>query len=230
MAKKNIKDLGFERDINEIIQQIIQNIEAGEVVDITDYIRLNEENEQHLYEVINKTLGEYFKKNRVVTVSATQLAHLKETGYLTNEQELKEIKEQLKDATEDFKKKLLERQSDLERLIANSKKKGPVGNEIHKILELMDEGRISLSDDIKAIDDIEELITSDTQTFDKLKGLLGFSTKGGFRRYSDEKKRKNIARALNQAKELRQERVKAGFIEGQTETPRAIARKRHHVV
>lgn len=197
------------------VQHIIKDIEAGKFTSFQSI--LNETGGQHIYEAVNEELRKYLKENNAVMISATQLAHLRETGYKDFESERKALETQLKTATGDLKKQIEGKLKDLKKFQYYSERKAPIGDELHKILELTDKGLVDLSDAAKAASQIIEQMKIDPKSNEKLKTLVGKTSADTA---------KNFRRAIKNAQDFQKMKVSAGMIGGETETARSMAFKK----
>ena len=197
------------------IQHIIKDIEAGKFTSFESI--LNEAGGQHIYEAVNEELRKYLKENNAVMISATQLAHLRETGYKDFESERKALEAQLKSATGDLKKQIESKLKDLKKFQYYSERKAPIGDELHKILELTDKGLVDLNDAIKAANQIMQQMQIDPHTNEKLKSLVGKTSADTM---------KNFRRAIKNAQDFQKMKVSAGMIGGEAETSRSMAFKK----
>lgn len=197
------------------VQHIIKDIEAGKFTSFQSI--LNETGGQHIYEAVNEELRKYLKENNAVMISATQLAHLRETGYKDFESERKALETQLKTATGDLKKQIEGKLKDLKKFQYYSERKAPIGDELHKILELTDKGLVDLNDAVKAANQIMQQMQVDPHTNEKLKSLVGKTSTDTM---------KNFRRAIKNAQDFQKMKVSAGMIGGETETARSMAFKK----
>lgn len=197
------------------VQHIIKDIEAGKFTSFESI--LNEAGGQHIYEAVNEELRKYLKENNAVMISATQLAHLRETGYKDFESERKALETQLKTATGDLKKQIESKLKDLKKFQYYSERKAPIGDELHKILELTDKGLVDLNDAVKAANQIMQQMQIDPRTNEKLKSLVGKTSTDTM---------KNFRRAIKNAQDFQKMKVSAGMIGGETETSRSMAFKK----
>lgn len=197
------------------VQHIIKDIEAGKFTSFQSI--LNETGGQHIYEVVNEELRKYLKENNAVMISATQLAHLRETGYKDFESERKALESQLKTATGELKKQIESKLKDLNKFQYYSERKAPIGDELHKILELTDKGLVDLNDAVKAANQIMQQMQVDPQTSEKLKSLVGKTSTDTM---------KNFRRAIKNAQDFQKMKISAGMVGGETETARSMAFKK----
>ena len=197
------------------IQHIIKDIEAGKFTSFQSI--LNETGGQHIYEAVNEELRKYLKENNAVMISATQLAHLRETGYKDFESERKALETQLKSATGDLKKQIENKLKDLKKIQYYSERKAPIGDELHKILELTDKGLVDLNDAVKAANQIMQQMQIDPHTNEKLKSLVGKTSTDTM---------KNFRRAIKNAQDFQKMKISAGMVGGETETARSMAFKK----
>lgn len=197
------------------VQHIIKDIEAGKFTSFQSI--LNETGGQHIYEAVNEELRKYLKENNAVMISATQLAHLRETGYKDFESERKALETQLKSATGDLKKQIENKLKDLKKFQYYSERKAPIGDELHKILELTDKGLVDLNDAVKAANQIMQQMQIDPHTNEKLKSLVGKTSTDTM---------KNFRRAIKNAQDFQKMKIFAGMVGGETETARSMAFKK----
>ena len=197
------------------VQHIIKDIEAGKFTSFQSI--LNETGGQHIYEAVNEELRKYLKENNAVMISATQLAHLRETGYKDFESERKALEAQLKTASGDLKRQIEGKLKDLKKFQYYSERKAPIGDELHKILELTDKGIVDLNDAVKAANQIMEQMQADPHTNEKLKSLVGKTSTETM---------KNFRRAIKNAQYFQKMKISAGMIGGETETARSMAFKK----
>lgn len=197
------------------VQHIIKDIEVGKFTSFQSI--LNETDGQHIYEAVNEELRKYLKENNAVMISATQLAHLRETGYKDFESERKALETQLKSATGDLKKQIENKLKDLKKFQYYSERKAPIGDELHKILELTDKGLVDLNDAVKAANQIMQQMQIDPHTNEKLKSLVGKTSTDTM---------KNFRRAIKNAQDFQKMKISAGMVGGETETARSMAFKK----
>lgn len=197
------------------VEHIIKDIEAGKFTSFQSI--LNETGGQHIYEAVNEELRKYLKENNAVMISATQLAHLRETGYKDFESEKKALEEQLKTASGDLKRQIESKLKDLKKFQYYSERKAPIGDELHKILELTDKGLVDLNDAVKAADQIMKQMQIDPQTNEKLKGLVGRTSTDTM---------KNFRKVIKNAQDFQKMKISAGMVGGETETARSMAFKK----
>lgn len=190
-----------------------KSLKEGHIVSLESF--LNKEGGKHDYEATDKEIEKYLKEIKAVRISATQFAHLRETGYKDFESEQAALEEQLKTATGELKKEIEIKLKDLKTFQYNSKRKAPVGNEVHKILELTDKGLVDLKDAQKASEQIIQLMKTDAETYADLKTLV---VKGSSANTS-----KNFAAAIKNAQDFQKMKISAGMVGGETETARSIA-------
>ena len=197
------------------VKHIIKDIEAGKFTSFQSI--LNETGGQHIYEAVNEELRKYLKENNAVMISATQLAHLRETGYKDFESERKALETQLKSATGDLKKQIENKLKDLKKIQYYSERKAPIGDELHKILELTDKGIIDLNDAVKAANQIMQQMQIDPHTNEKLKSLVGKTSTETM---------KNFRKVIKNAQDFQKMKISAGMVGGETETARSLAFKK----
>lgn len=197
------------------VQHIIKDIEAGKFTSFQSI--LNETGGQHIYEAVNEELRKYLKENNAIMISATQLAHLRETGYKDFESERKALETQLKFATGDLKKQIENKLKDLKKIQYYSERKAPIGDELHKILELTDKGIVDLNDAVKAANQIMQQMQIDPHTNEKLKSLVGKTSNETM---------KNFRRVIKNAQDFQKMKISAGMVGGETETARSMAFKK----
>lgn len=197
------------------VKHIIKDIEAGKFTSFQSI--LNETGGQHIYEAVNEELRKYLKENNAVMISATQLAHLRETGYKDFESEKKSLETQLKSATGDLKKQIENKLKDLKKFQYYSERKAPIGDELHKILELTDKGIVDLNDAVKAANQIMQQMQIDPYTNEKLKSLVGKTSTETM---------KNFRRVIKNAQDFNKMKISAGMIGGEAETARSMAFKK----
>lgn len=195
------------------VASLKKSLKEGRIVSLESF--LNKEGGKHDYEATDKEIEKYLKEIKAVRISATQFAHLRETGYKDFESEQAALEEQLKTATGELKKELEIKLKDLKTFQYNSKRKAPVGNEVHKILELTDKGLVDLKDAQKASEQIIQLMKTDAETYADLKTLV---VKG-----SSANTTKNFAAAIKNAQDFQKMKISAGMVGGETETARSIA-------
>lgn len=194
------------------VASLKKSLKEGRVVSLESF--LNKEGGKHDYEATNKEIEEYLKEAKAIRVSATEFAHLRETGYKDFKSEIEVLESQLKTATGNFKEEIENRLKNLKTFQANSKRKAPVGNELHKILELSDKGLVDLSDAVKAQEQIQKQMKLDADTYRELKTLV----KEG----SAATTQMNFADAIKNAQDFQKMKISAGMIGGETETARSI--------
>ena len=197
------------------VEHIIKDIEAGKFTSFQSI--LNETGGQHIYEAVNEELRKYLKENNAVMISATQLAHLRETGYKDFESEKKALETQLRTASGDLKRQIEGKLKDLKKFQYYSERKAPIGDELHKILELTDKGLVDLNDAVKAADQIMKQMQIDPQTNEKLKGLVGRTSTDTM---------KNFRKVIKNAQDFQKMKISAGMVGGETETARSMAFKK----
>lgn len=197
------------------VQHIIKDIEAGKFTSFQSI--LNETGGRHIYEAVNEELRKYLEENNAVMISATQLAHLRETGYKDFESERKALEAQLKTATGDLKKQIEGKLKDLKTFQYRSEQKAPIGDELHKVLELVDKGLVDLNDGIKAANQIAQQMQIDPRTYEKLKGLKG-------KTLADTTE--NFRRLIKNAQDFQKMKISAGMVGGETEAARSMAFKK----
>lgn len=191
---------------------------------------LNESGGKHVHEAINSDIKKFLAENNAVMLSATQIAHLLETGFKSFEEQEKylekqklELENQLKTATAENRKTIQKQLDDLSKLkndVDNFAKasmaKAPIGNEIHKLLELYQKGSLNLFDtkfgNIEK--EIFKIIEKDKDTREKLKGLVTGNNS------VDQKNLKNV---ILSARKLANLQKKTGQKGGETETSRSMA-------
>lgn len=197
------------------VEHIIKDIEAGKFTSFQSI--LNETGGQHIYEAVNEELRKYLKENNAVMISATQLAHLRETGYKDFESERKALEAQLKTASGDLKRQIEDKLKDLKKFQYYSERKAPIGDELHKILELTDKGIVDLNDAVKAANQIMQQMQIDPHTNEKLKSLVGKTSTETM---------KNFRKAIKNAQDFQKMKISAGMVGGETETARSMAFKK----
>ena len=132
---------------------------------------------KHDYKTINKFLQDFLEQQKAIVISATQLAHLSETGYKGLEEELNALKEQEKKAIGRQKKEIQEIIFNKEEELRNSINKSPVGTEAHKLMELHGKGIIDLYDVDNSIKKIYKQINENREIYPELLTLLGRTQK-----------------------------------------------------
>lgn len=200
-------------DIN--MEDFLKKLDKGQKVYFSSV--LNESGGQHKHEAINPELKKYLEESKAVFLSATQLAHLVETGYLDFKSEIESLNKQLSTASGDLKKQIKKRLDDLIKQRDASEAKAPIGNEIHKLVELHTKGIIDLySKDVYK--QIAETIKKDFDAKDKLKtiGVGGAAAT-----------QKQMRAAVQNAIKIAKLQEAGGFKNGETETSRSIAFKRN---
>ena len=132
---------------------------------------------KHDYKTINKFLQDFLEQQKAIVISATQLAHLSETGYKGLTEELNALKEQEKKAIGKQKKEIQEIILNKEEELRNSINKSPVGTEAHKLMELHGKGIIDLYDVDNSIKKIYKQINENREIYPELLTLLGRTQK-----------------------------------------------------
>ena len=132
---------------------------------------------KHDYKTINKFLQDFLEQQKAIVISATQLAHLSETGYKGLTEELNALKEQEKKAIGKQKKEIQEIILNKEEELRNSINKSPVGTEAHKLMELHGKGIIYLYDVDNSIKKIYKQINENREIYPELLTLLGRTQK-----------------------------------------------------
>lgn len=132
---------------------------------------------KHDYKTINKFLQDFLEQQKTIVISATQLAHLSETGYKGLTEELNALKEQEKKAIGKQKREIQEIIFNKEEELRNSINKSPVGTEAHKLMELHGKGIIDLYDVDNSIKKIYKQINENREIYPELLTLLGRTQK-----------------------------------------------------
>lgn len=132
---------------------------------------------KHDYKTINKFLQDFLEQQKAIVISATQLAHLSETGYKGLTEELNALKEQEKKAIGKQKREIQEIIFNKEEELRNSINKSPVGTEAHKLMELHGKGIIDLYDVDNSIKKIYKQINENREIYPELLTLLGRTQK-----------------------------------------------------
>lgn len=160
---------------DKIIKEIMNLKDTRDFVSLKGF--LDTHFGKHDYKAINKFLQDFLDQQRAVVISATQLAHLSETGYKGLAEELDALKQIEKKAVGKQRKEIQERIFDKEEEIRNSVAKSPVGTEAHKLMELHGKGVIDLYDVDNSIKKIYKQINENREVYPELLTLLGRTQK-----------------------------------------------------
>ena len=160
---------------DKIIKEIMNLKDTRDFVSLKGF--LDTHFGKHDYKAINKFLQDFLDQQRAVVISATQLAHLSETGYKGLAEELDALKQLEKKAVGKQRKEIQERIFDKEEEIRNSVAKSPVGTEAHKLMELHGKGVIDLYDVDNSIKKIYKQINENREVYPELLTLLGRTQK-----------------------------------------------------
>lgn len=207
MADK--KEIEIKLNSDDIIKQIEKGIQG-----VSFDVKLDTDFGKHEYVALDKKVQEYLKSKNAVVISATQFAHLMETGYASFEAEINDLEKKIKTSTGEEKTKLEQRLKDVKKFSEQSMNKAHVGTEIHKLLELQEKGFIDLNKERESLNKIYAQMNKDKNSLQELRTLVGSSSF-----ITDN----NFKKAFRRAQEMNKMRVSAGMTGGQAETARAFA-------
>lgn len=207
MADK--KEIEIKLSSDDIIKQIEKGIQG-----VSFDVKLDTDFGKHEYVALDKKVQEYLKSKNAVVISATQFAHLMETGYASFEAEINDLEKKIKTSTGEEKTKLEQRLKDVKKFSEQSMNKAHVGTEIHKLLELQEKGFIDLNKERESLNKIYAQMNKDKNSLQELRTLVGSSSF-----VTDN----NFKKAFKRAQEMNKMRVSAGMTGGQAETARAFA-------
>lgn len=207
MADK--KEIEIKLSSDDIIKQIEKGVQG-----VSFDVKLDTDFGKHEYVALDKKVQEYLKSKNAVVISATQFAHLMETGYASFEAEINDLEKKIKTSTGEEKTKLEQRLKDVKKFSEQSMNKAHVGTEIHKLLELQEKGFIDLDKERESLNKIYAQMNKDKNSLQELRTLVGSSSF-----ITDN----NFKKAFRRAQEMNKMRVSAGMTGGQAETARAFA-------
>lgn len=207
MADK--KEIEIKLNSDDIIKQIEKGVQG-----VSFDVKLDTDFGKHEYVALDKKVQEYLKSKNAVVISATQFAHLMETGYASFEAEISDLEKKIKASTGEEKTKLEQRLKDVKKFSEQSMNKAHVGTEIHKLLELHEKGFIDLNKEKESLNKIYAQMNKDKNSLQELRTLVGSSSF-----ITDN----NFKKAFRRAQEMNKMRVSAGMTGGQAETARAFA-------
>ena len=207
MADK--KEIEIKLNSDDIIKQIEKGVQG-----VSFDVKLDTDFGKHEYVALDKKVQEYLKSKNAVVISATQFAHLMETGYASFEAEISDLEKKIKASTGEEKTKLEQRLKDVKKFSEQSMNKAHVGTEIHKLLELQEKGFIDLNKERESLNKIYAQMNRDKNSLQELRTLVGSSSF-----ITDN----NFKKAFRRAQEMNKMRVSAGMTGGQAETARAFA-------
>lgn len=207
MADK--KEIEIKLSSDDIIKQIEKGVQG-----VSFDVKLDTDFGKHEYVALDKKVQEYLKSKNAVVISATQFAHLMETGYASFEAEINDLEKKIKTSTGEEKTKLEQRLKDVKKFSEQSMNKAHVGTEIHKLLELQEKGFIDLNKERESLNKIYAQMNKDKNSLQELRTLVGSSSF-----ITDN----NFKKAFRRAQEMNKMRVSAGMTGGQAETARAFA-------
>lgn len=207
MADK--KEIEIKLNSDDIIKQIEKGVQG-----VSFDVKLDTDFGKHEYVALDKKVQEYLKSKNAVVISATQFAHLMETGYASFEAEINDLEKKIKTSTGEEKTKLEQRLKDVKKFSEQSMNKAHVGTEIHKLLELQEKGFIDLNKERESLNKIYAQMNKDKNSLQELRTLVGSSSF-----ITDN----NFKKAFRRAQEMNKMRVSAGMTGGQAETARAFA-------
>lgn len=207
MADK--KEIEIKLNSDDIIKQIEKGVQG-----VSFDVKLDTDFGKHEYVALDKKVQEYLKSKNAVVISATQFAHLMETGYASFEAEISDLEKKIKASTGEEKTKLEQRLKDVKKFSEQSMNKAHVGTEIHKLLELQEKGFIDLNKEKESLNKIYAQMNKDKNSLQELRTLVGSSSF-----ITDN----NFKKAFRRAQEMNKMRVSAGMTGGQAETARAFA-------
>lgn len=207
MADK--KEIEIKLNSDDIIKQIEKGVQG-----VSFDVKLDTDFGRHEYVALDKKVQEYLKSKNAVVISATQFAHLMETGYASFEAEISDLEKKIKASTGEEKTKLEQRLKDVKKFSEQSMNKAHVGTEIHKLLELQEKGFIDLNKEKESLNKIYTQMNKDKNSLQELRTLVGSSSF-----ITDN----NFKKAFRRAQEMNKMRVSAGMTGGQAETARAFA-------
>lgn len=207
MADK--KEIEIKLSSDDIIKQIEKGVQG-----VSFDVKLDTDFGKHEYVALDKKVQEYLKSKNAVVISATQFAHLMETGYVSFEAEISDLEKKIKASTGEEKTKLEQRLKDVKKFSEQSMNKAHVGTEIHKLLELQEKGFIDLNKERESLNKIYAQMNKDKNSLQELRTLVGSSSF-----ITDN----NFKKAFRRAQEMNKMRVSAGMTGGQAETARAFA-------
>lgn len=207
MADK--KEIEIKLSSDDIIKQIEKGVQG-----VSFDVKLDTDFGKHEYVALDKRVQEYLKSKNAVVISATQFAHLMETGYASFEAEINDLEKKIKTSTGEEKTKLEQRLKDVKKFSEQSMNKAHVGTEIHKLLELQEKGFIDLNKERESLNKIYAQMNKDKNSLQELRTLVGSSSF-----ITDN----NFKKAFKRAQEMNKMRISAGMTGGQAETARAFA-------
>lgn len=207
MADK--KEIEIKLNSDDIIKQIEKGVQG-----VSFDVKLDTDFGKHEYVALDKKLQEYLKSKNAVVISATQFAHLMETGYASFEAEINDLEKKIKTSTGEEKTKLEQRLKEVKKFSEQSMNKAHVGTEIHKLLELQEKGFIDLNKERESLNKIYAQMNKDKNSLQELRTLVGSSSF-----VTDN----NFKKAFRRAQEMNKMRISAGMTGGQAETARAFA-------
>ena len=207
MADK--KEIEIKLSSDDIIKQIEKGVQG-----VSFDVKLDTDFGKHEYVALDKKVQEYLKSKNAVVISATQFAHLMETGYASFEAEISDLEKKIKTSTGEEKTKLQQRLKDVKKFSEQSMNKAHVGTEIHKLLELQEKGFIDLNKERESLNKIYAQMNKDKNSLQELRTLVGSSSF-----ITDN----NFKKAFRRAQEMNKMMVSAGMTGGQAETARAFA-------
>lgn len=207
MADK--KEIKIKLSSDDIIKQIEKGVQG-----VSFDVKLDTDFGKHEYVALDKKVQEYLKSKNAVVISATQFAHLMETGYASFEAEISDLEKKIKTSTGEEKTKLQQRLKDVKKFSEQSMNKAHVGTEIHKLLELQEKGFIDLNKERESLNKIYAQMNKDKNSLQELRTLVGSSSF-----ITDN----NFKKAFRRAQEMNKMMVSAGMTGGQAETARAFA-------
>lgn len=207
MADK--KEIEIKLSSDDIIKQIEKGVQG-----VSFDVKLDTDFGKHEYVALDKKVQEYLKSKNAVVISATQFAHLMETGYVSFEAEISDLEKKIKASTGEEKTKLEQRLKEVKKFSEQSMNKAHVGTEIHKLLELQEKGFIDLNKERESLNKIYAQMNKDKNSLQELRTLVGSSSF-----ITDN----NFKKAFRRAQEMNKMRVSAGMTGGQAETARAFA-------
>lgn len=207
MADK--KEIEIKLNSDDIIKQIEKGIQG-----VSFDVKLDTDFGKHEYVALDKKVQEYLKSKNAVVISATQFAHLMETGYASFEAEINDLEKKIKTSTGEEKTKLEQRLKEVKKFSEQSMNKAHVGTEIHKLLELQEKGFIDLNKERESLNKIYAQMNKDKSSLQELRTLVGSSSF-----VTDN----NFKKAFRRAQEMNKMKISAGMTGGQAETARAFA-------
>lgn len=207
MADK--KEIEIKLNSDDIIKQIEKGVQG-----VSFDVKLDTDFGKHEYVALDKKVQEYLKSKNAVVISATQFAHLMETGYASFEAEINDLEKKIKTSTGEEKTKLEQRLKEVKKFSEQSMNKAHVGTEIHKLLELQEKGFIDLNKERESLNKIYAQMNKDKSSLQELRTLVGSSSF-----VTDN----NFKKAFRRAQEMNKMKISAGMTGGQAETARAFA-------